>query len=50
LARWYGRYAERLPADSPEFIGDQEPRRKGVMLNAPDELQPVHPHRTHGAD
>lgn len=50
LARWYGRYAERLPADSPEFIGDQEPRRKGVMLNAPAELQPVHPHRTHGAD
>ncbi len=38
LARWYGRYAERLPADSPEFIGDQEPRPRSVMLNAPDKL------------
>jgi len=31
LARWYGRYTQRLPADSPEFLGDHEPRRKGTM-------------------
>lgn len=27
LARWYGRYAQGLPADAPERIGEQEPRR-----------------------
>jgi NhaP-type Na+/H+ or K+/H+ antiporter len=27
LAGWYGRYAQRLPADSPEHVGDEEPRR-----------------------
>ncbi|MEA2026394.1 MAG: sodium:proton antiporter, partial [Chloroflexota bacterium] len=31
LARWYGRYTQRLPADSPEFLGDHEPPRKGTM-------------------
>ena len=31
LARWFGRYTQRLPADSPEFLGDHEPRRKGSM-------------------
>ncbi|MFV2062682.1 MAG: cation:proton antiporter [Chloroflexota bacterium] len=32
LARWYGRYSERLADESPEFLGDLEPQRKGAML------------------
>jgi NhaP-type Na+/H+ or K+/H+ antiporter len=31
LARWYGRYAEGLPDDAPEFEGDHEPRKRGSM-------------------
>jgi NhaP-type Na+/H+ or K+/H+ antiporter len=27
LAGWYGRYAERLSPDAPEFVGEAEPRR-----------------------
>jgi NhaP-type Na+/H+ or K+/H+ antiporter len=31
LAIRYGRRVSRLPADSPEFLGDREPRRKGAL-------------------
>lgn len=31
LAAWYGRYVSRLPADAPEFVGDEEPRKAGSM-------------------
>ena len=40
LARWYGRYAEQLDEDAPEFLGDHEPRMKGTMWS-------IHHH--HGA-
>ena len=31
LARWYGGYVKRLADDSPEFLGDEEPHKKGAM-------------------
>jgi len=37
LARWYGRYTERLPTDSTEFVGDHEPHRKGTMWTLHDQ-------------
>jgi len=37
LAKWYGRYTQRLAADSPEFLGDHEPRRKGTMWTIHDQ-------------
>jgi NhaP-type Na+/H+ or K+/H+ antiporter len=37
LASWYGRYTERLPDESPEFLGDHEPRRKGTMWTIHDD-------------
>jgi len=41
LAKWYGRYTQRLTADSPEFLGDHEPRRKGTLWTIHDQhLEP----------
>ncbi len=37
LARWYGRYTERLPTDSTEFVGDHEPHTKGTMWTLHDQ-------------
>lgn len=31
LATWYGRFTQQLPDDSPEFLGDEEPHKKGAM-------------------
>ena len=33
LARWYGGYAEGLPADAAERIGEQEPRRAAWRIH-----------------
>jgi NhaP-type Na+/H+ or K+/H+ antiporter len=40
LAGWYGRYTETLPEDSPEHLGEVEPRRPAWT---------VHGHRVPGA-
>ena len=46
LARWYGRYVERLPDDSPEFLGDEEPHRKGAMWTVHPGHADHEPHTT----
>ena len=33
LARWFGGYAEQLPDDAPERIGEQEPRRPAWQVH-----------------
>jgi NhaP-type Na+/H+ or K+/H+ antiporter len=38
LAAWYGRYASGLPAESPEFIGDDEPRSRARTMRMHDEM------------
>ncbi len=48
LAKWYGKYVKRLPDDSPEFLGDEEPRKKSVLWsghpgNVDDEQQKGEP-------
>jgi NhaP-type Na+/H+ or K+/H+ antiporter len=34
LAKWFGNYVKRLPDDSPEFLGDEEPRKKVALWTA----------------
>lgn len=36
FAKWYGRHAERLPDDGPEFLDSREPRRKGTLWTIHD--------------
>jgi hypothetical protein len=38
LAVWYGRYAQRLPAEAPEFLGDAEPRSKQRAMTMGHEM------------
>lgn len=40
LARWYGGYAEGLPADAAERVGEQEPRRASWRLHGPPQSRP----------
>jgi NhaP-type Na+/H+ or K+/H+ antiporter len=37
LAAWFGRYATRLSPDAPEFLGDEEPRRKRHAMSMHEE-------------